>query len=128
MRKSFKLENLDCANCAAKMEAGISELPGVSKATISFMTSKLMIDADTDDAEAFAAIVDAAQQVCASYEKDCIIKRYPPPGGKGAALALRRTPDRPTCKSSLWPGGNARRAVPQRTEMSGGHFRRARTV
>ncbi len=75
MRKSFKLENLDCANCAAKMEAGISELPGVSKATISFMTSKLMIDADTDDAEAFAAIVDAAQQVCASYEKDCIIKR-----------------------------------------------------
>ena len=75
MRKSFKLENLDCANCAAKIEAGISELPGVSKATISFMTSKLMIDADTDDAAAFAAIVDEAQQVCTSYERDCIIKR-----------------------------------------------------
>ena len=30
---------------------------------------------DTDDAEAFAAIVDAAQQVCTSYEKDCLIKR-----------------------------------------------------
>ena len=75
MRKSFKLENLDCANCAAKMEAGISELPGVSKATISFMTSKLMIDADAADAEALSAIVDAAQQVCTSYEKDCLIKR-----------------------------------------------------
>ena len=49
MRKSFKLENLDCANCAAKMETGINQLPGVNKASISFMTSKLIIDADTDD-------------------------------------------------------------------------------
>lgn len=75
MRKSFKLENLDCANCAAKMEAGISALPGVNKASISFMTSKLMIDADAADAEALAAIVDAAQAVCTSYEKDCRIVR-----------------------------------------------------
>ncbi|WP_417003895.1 cation transporter [Adlercreutzia equolifaciens] len=72
MRKSFKLENLDCANCAAKMEAGISELPGVNKASISFMTSKLLIDADTED---FDALLDAAQQVCTSFEKDCRIVR-----------------------------------------------------
>ena len=70
MRKSFKLENLDCANCAAKMEAGINELPGVNKASISFM-----IDADAADAEALAASVDAAQAVCTSYEKDCRIVR-----------------------------------------------------
>ena len=75
MRKSFKLENLDCANCAAKMEAAINELPGVNKASISFMTSKLMIDADAADEEALAAIVDAAQAVCTSYEKDCRIVR-----------------------------------------------------
>lgn len=75
MRKSFKLENLDCANCAAKMEASINELPGVNKASISFMTSKLMIDADAADAEALSAIVDAAQAVCTSYEKDCRIVR-----------------------------------------------------
>lgn len=75
MRKSFKLENLDCANCAAKMEAGINELPGVNKATISFMTSKLMIDADAADADTMASIVDAAQRVCTSYEKDCRIIR-----------------------------------------------------
>ena len=75
MRKSFKLENLDCANCAAKMEAGINELPGVNKVSISFMTSKLMIDADAADEEALAAIVDAAQAVCTSYEKDCRIVR-----------------------------------------------------
>ena len=70
MRKSFKLENLDCANCA-----GINELPGVNRASISFMTSKLMIDADAADAEALSAIVDAAQAVCTSYEKDCRIVR-----------------------------------------------------
>ena len=75
MRKSFKLENLDCANCAAKMEDGINELHGVNKASISFMTSKLMIDADAADEEALAAIVDAAQAVCTSYEKDCRIVR-----------------------------------------------------
>ena len=75
MRKSFKLENLDCANCAAKMESGINELPGVNTASISFMTSKLMIDADAADEEALAAIVDAAQAVCTSYEKDCRIVR-----------------------------------------------------
>ena len=58
MKKRFKLTDLDCANCAAKMETGINQLPGVNKASISFMTSKLVIDADTEDAEAFAAIVD----------------------------------------------------------------------
>ena len=86
MRKSFKLENLDCANCAAKMEAGISELPGVNKASISFMTSKLLIDADTED---FDALLYAAQQVCTSFEKDCRIVREPlakAASGQGAML------------------------------------------
>ena len=75
MRKSFKLENLDCANCAAKMEAGISQLPGVNKASISFMTSKLLIDADVDSPADLAPILDEAQKVCTSYEKDCRIVR-----------------------------------------------------
>ena len=47
----------------------------MNKASISFMTSKLMIDADAADAEALSAIVDAAQAVCTSYEKDCRIVR-----------------------------------------------------
>lgn len=71
MRKSFKLENLDCANCAAKIEHDISELPGVNKATVSFMTSKLMIDTDADMDE----VLDAAQKICTGYEKDCRILR-----------------------------------------------------
>ena len=66
MRKSFKLENLDCANCAAKMEAGINELPGVNKATISFMTSKLMIDADAADAQPPSPSAPATKKTAAS--------------------------------------------------------------
>lgn len=41
MKKVFKLNDLDCANCAAKMEAAIQKLDGVKSATISFMTQKL---------------------------------------------------------------------------------------
>ena len=66
MRKSFKLENLDCANCAAKMENGIKNIDGVKSATVSFMTQKLVIEADSHT---------PAQAVCTSYEKDCRIVR-----------------------------------------------------
>ena len=72
MIKTFKLEDLDCANCAAKMEADISKLPGVNKATISFMTQKLTIDADVDDLD---NLLDQAQKICAQYEPDCEIVR-----------------------------------------------------
>ena len=75
MRKSFKLENLDCANCAAKMEHDISQLPGVNKATISFMTSKLMLDAQAKTVADLEPVLDAAQAICTGYEKDCRIVR-----------------------------------------------------
>ena len=38
MKKTFKLQDLDCANCAAKMENAIAKLPEVSAVTVSFMT------------------------------------------------------------------------------------------
>lgn len=72
MRKSFKLQDLECANCAAKMEDGISRLDGVNKASISFMTQKLVLDAD--DAR-FDQILDEAQRICTSIEPDCTILR-----------------------------------------------------
>ena len=46
MKKHFKLIDLDCANCAAKMEPAIKKLDGVHDATVSFMTQKLTLDAD----------------------------------------------------------------------------------
>ena len=48
MKKTFRMEDLDCANCAAKMEQAIAELPGVNKVTVSFMAQKLILDAEDD--------------------------------------------------------------------------------
>ena len=73
MRKTFELENLECANCAAKMERDISAFPEVKKCTITFMTSRMSITivdgADLDD------VLDRTQKVMRSYEKDCTIVR-----------------------------------------------------
>ena len=46
MKKTFSLDNLDCANCAAKMEKAISKIDGVQSATVSFFAQKLVVDAD----------------------------------------------------------------------------------
>ena len=61
MKKRFKLVNLDCANCAAKMEAAIKKLDGVNDASVSFMTQKLTLDAD--DAR-FEEILHQAVMAC----------------------------------------------------------------
>lgn len=70
MKKTFKLQDLDCANCAAKMEDAIKKLDGVNNATVSFMTQKLTLDAD--DAK-FDAILQQAVKVCKKVEPDCTI-------------------------------------------------------
>ena len=46
MRKTFELEDLDCANCAAKMEEAIKKLPGVKRVSVNFMTQKMILDAE----------------------------------------------------------------------------------
>lgn len=48
MKKKFKLEDLDCANCAAKMEDMINKIDGVNEASVSFLTEKLILDAEDD--------------------------------------------------------------------------------
>ena len=70
MKKVFKMQDLDCANCAAKMEAAISKIPGVQKATMNFMTQKLTIEAEEAD---FARIMQEAQKAVSKVEKDCVI-------------------------------------------------------
>lgn len=72
MKKSFKLQDLGCANCAAKMETAISKIDGVNNVTIAFMTSKLKLDAED---ERFDAILDEAQAAISRIEKDCTIVR-----------------------------------------------------
>lgn len=71
MKKKFKLEDLDCANCAAKMEEAIKKLEGVQNASVSFMQQKMSIEAD-DDSD-FDAIMDQVVKVCAKVEPDCKI-------------------------------------------------------
>ncbi len=73
MKKKFKLQDLDCANCAAKMEDAIKKIKGVNDASVSFMTQKMSIDA-SDDAD-FEAIMDEVVRVCAKVEPDCVILR-----------------------------------------------------
>lgn len=67
MRKSYKLQDLDCANCAAKMENNIKKIDGVHHVTVSFMTQKLTVDAE--DAR-FNEIMDEIERTCAKVEPD----------------------------------------------------------
>ena len=68
MNKTFKLIDLDCANCAAKMEAAIKKLDGVNDASVSFLSQKMTIDAEDDK---FDEIVKQAVKVCKKVEPDC---------------------------------------------------------
>ena len=70
MKKKFKLQDLDCANCAAKMEESIKKIDGVNDAVVSFMTQKMTVDADD---ERFDEIMDKVVRVCAKVEPDCQI-------------------------------------------------------
>ncbi|MBO4687915.1 MAG: cation transporter [Clostridiales bacterium] len=70
MRKSYKLEDLDCANCAAKMEEAISKIPGVTKVSVNFMAQKMILEAD--DA-VFDSVLKEAEKTIAKVEPDCRI-------------------------------------------------------
>lgn len=70
MKKKFKLEDLDCANCAAKMEDAIKKISGVTDANVSFMAQKMTIEADDDR---FDEIMKEVAAVCAKVEPDCRI-------------------------------------------------------
>ncbi len=71
MKKSFKLIDLDCANCAAKMQAAIEKLDGVSSASVNFMTQRLTLEAAD---ERFDEILKKAQECIKKVEPDCKIK------------------------------------------------------
>lgn len=72
MKKSFKLDEIDCANCARELEDGLSKLDGVKSVSVNFMTQKLTLEAD--DAE-FDAVLDRVVDFTADAEPDCEIIR-----------------------------------------------------
>ena len=71
MKKKFKLEGLECANCAAKMEKLISDLDGVKEATVNFITQKLVIDGER---EKMPEIIIAAEKIIKDLEPDTILE------------------------------------------------------
>ena len=68
MKKTYKLQVLDCANCAAKMERKIAKLDGVNSVSISFMTQKMTIDADDGK---FEEIINTSVGIITKTEPDC---------------------------------------------------------
>lgn len=72
MKKKFKMDELQCAHCAAKMEAGIKKIPGVSDANMNFIMQKLTVEADE---ERFEEIMDEAQKICDKIEPGIKIVR-----------------------------------------------------
>lgn len=66
MKKSFKLTDLDCGNCAAQLETAIRKIDGVTDAAISFMTQRMNLEAPDDRFDAVLAEV-----------KKCIAKLEP---------------------------------------------------
>lgn len=71
MKKILRLEGLDCANCAAKMEDGLKKIAGVEEASVSFMTQKVTLVASDEYME---SILEQAKKVIKKVEPDIIIK------------------------------------------------------
>ena len=72
MKKKFKLEDLDCANCAAKMEEAIKKIEGVNDANVSFMTQKMEVE--FEDGQDDKKVMTEVLKACREVEPDCKIE------------------------------------------------------
>ncbi len=71
MKKTYLLDGLCCANCAAKIEKGVSDLDGVSNANVSFLTTKLTFEAEDDKMD---EIVKSMTKIVKKIEPDVKVK------------------------------------------------------
>ena len=69
MKKKFKMQDLDCANCAMKMETAIRKIDGVNDATVSFMTQKMKVEFEEGTEE--SAVMKQVVKACKRVESDC---------------------------------------------------------
>ena len=72
MRKSFRLDEIDCANCARKLQDELAKLDGVDAVSVNFMTQKLTLSASD---ERFDEVLDRVVALAARVEPDCEIVR-----------------------------------------------------
>ena len=71
MKKTYLLEGLCCANCAAKIERGVSDIDGVTEASVNFLPTKLTFEADDSRLD---EIVKKAKKIVKKVEPDVEIK------------------------------------------------------
>lgn len=72
MKRTYKLEDLCCANCAAKIETAINKLDTVDEAVINFMSQRLTLVADE---ACFTETLDEAEKIIKKIEPDCKLIR-----------------------------------------------------
>ena len=70
MKKTYKID-VDCANCANKMEDSAKNTPGVKSATVNFMTLKMIVE--FEDGQDPKAVMQAVLKNCKKVEDDCEI-------------------------------------------------------
>lgn len=70
MKKFYKMQDLDCANCAAKMENAISKIDGVNSVSINFMMQKIALDVEDGKLE---SVLEQAQKAVAKVDRECKI-------------------------------------------------------
>ena len=70
MKKTYRIE-VDCANCANKMEEAAGKIPGIADVTVNFMTQKMIVDfADGADVD---TVMKQVVKACKKVEDDCEI-------------------------------------------------------
>ena len=72
MKKTFELEDLDCANCAMKMQEAIGKIPGVISCSVNFMTQKMIVEFE-EGVEPKTVMKDVLK-ACRKVEPDCEIE------------------------------------------------------
>ena len=72
MKKAFKLDEIDCANCARELQDELAKLEGVQSVSVNFMTQKLTLEAADDE---FDAVLERVVDYTAEAEPDCEIIR-----------------------------------------------------
>lgn len=72
MKKTFKVEELDCAACAAKVENAIKAIDGVKNASVSYLMQKMTVE--TEENADFDGIMKQAVKICAKIEPEMSIK------------------------------------------------------
>ena len=71
MKVKFKIKGIDCANCAAELEKAIQKIDGVTEASLSFMTEKLVMEIEDDRKD---EILKNLKKVVKKEEPDCTIE------------------------------------------------------